>query len=66
MKACQEGEQVRAKLTRREVLKAGAVVAAAAVLVGKQTSDPENEARPRIRIKPLRRQDAKPDPNLAG
>ncbi len=64
------GDRIReaGRTTRREVLKVGIVVAAGAVL-----PIPRSRARvaspspgPRIRVRPLRREDLRPDPDLAG
>lgn len=68
MKTTDRGIRGRGGMTRRQVLKVGVAVAAAAVL-----PIPTSGARvvppnpgPRIRVRPLRREDLRPDPDLAG
>lgn len=68
MKRAGEGVRGTRGTTRREVLKVGVMVAAGAVL-----PIPRSRARvaspnpgPRIRVRPLRREDLRPDPDLAG
>ncbi len=68
MTAAENGVRDAGRTTRREVLKAGVAVAAGAVL-----PVPRSGARvaprptgPRIRVRPLRREDLRPGPGLAG